>query len=176
MTDLLNSRSETPSICCVNLTVQLKLQTQKLGFVHWRLSQYVLSQSCRTWHSVLEVYGWMFLCNAHSDVLKSSPSLSASSFKLCCTVRHLRVTHSGNHPRYTLQRRCADALWQPPTSPPHKTSQPMTGILYTTFFPQVSLWISSAASTIALTIHSDGHHSCLLRHLSHRYFEVQFKK
>lgn len=114
MTDLLNSRSETPSICCVNLTVQLKLQTQKLGFVYWRLSQYVLSQSCRTCHSVLEVYGWMVLCKAHSDILKSSPSLSASSFKLCCTVRQLRVTHSGNHPRCTLQRRCADALWQPP--------------------------------------------------------------
>lgn len=127
-----------------------------------------------------DTVSWKFmggcLCNAHSDVLKSSPSLSASSFKLCCTVRQLRVTHSGNHPRCTLQRRCADALWQPPTSPPHKTSQPMTGILYTTFFPQVSLWISSAASTIALTIHSDGHHSCLHRHLSHWYFEVQFKK
>lgn len=49
------------------------------------------------------------VCHAHSDFLKPSPSPSVSSFQLWCIVR---VTRGGNHPRSTLQRRFADALWQ----------------------------------------------------------------
>lgn len=90
MTDSLNSRikalSETPSICCVNLTAQLRLQTQKLDFVHWRLSQHVLSQSCRAGDSVLLVYGWMSVCHAHIVMSLKQVHLSQRATFSCASA------------------------------------------------------------------------------------------
>ncbi len=113
------------------------------------------------------------VCHAQSDVLKSSPSQSASSFQLCFSVRSLMVEIIPD----PLFRGGALMLFDNFFCPPHKTSLPTTGILNATFYPQVSLWIITAASTFALPVHSDGHHSCLLRSFSKHtgwYFEVQY--